>query len=92
MRLADRFINRRLEAQWSADVTKAAKYHPPEGTFTKGATAIASQLAGDSDSLKQAMSRLNFYINRAGTNLSSERRKVLNQAKKKLRDMMGGGK
>jgi len=35
---------------------------------------------------QSAMSMLNFYINRAGTNLSSERKKILNQAKKELRE------
>jgi hypothetical protein len=34
---------------------------------------------------QSAMSMLNFYINRAGKNLSPERRKVLEQAKSELR-------
>lgn len=34
---------------------------------------------------QSAMSMLNFYINRAGKNLSSERRKTLQQAKEELR-------
>ena len=38
---------------------------------------------------KSAMSMLNFYINRAGTNLSKERRAVLNQAKVELRKAFG---
>lgn len=34
---------------------------------------------------QSAMSMLNFYINRAGKNLTKERKKVLNQAKQELR-------
>lgn len=33
---------------------------------------------------QSAMSMLNFYINRAGTNLSKERKKILEQAKQEL--------
>lgn len=71
------------EAQWSATVK--TKWKPPEGLFTKGATHIARVLAKESGSLKQAMSRLNFYINRAGKNLPPKRKKSLNMAKEKLR-------
>ncbi len=34
---------------------------------------------------QSAMSMLNFYINRAGKNLSKERKEVLNRAKEELR-------
>ena len=34
---------------------------------------------------QSAMSMLNFYINRAGKNLSPKRKKILNQAKEELR-------
>ena len=71
------------EAVWSATVK--TKWKPPEGLFTKGATHIARVLAKNSSSLKQAMSRLNFYINRAGKNLPPKRKKVLNMTKEKLR-------
>jgi hypothetical protein len=37
------------------------------------------------DPFRSAMSMLNFYINRAGTNLSDERRAVLEKAKDELR-------
>lgn len=37
------------------------------------------------DPFRSAMSMLNFYINRAGRNLSAERRRVLEQAKDELR-------
>ena len=35
------------------------------------------------------MSILNFFINRAGKNLPSERKQVLNQAKVELRHLFG---
>ena len=69
--------------KWSGKVK--TKWHPPEGTFTKSASEIASVLKSGSDSLKQAVSRLNFYINRAGGNLSSERMKELEKVKDLLR-------
>ena len=34
---------------------------------------------------QSAMSMLNFYINRAGKNLSQERKEILNKAKEELR-------
>jgi len=40
-------------------------------------------------SFQSAMSMLNFYINRAGKNLKSERKKILEQAKKELRIIFG---
>ncbi len=39
--------------------------------------------------LKSAMSMLNFYINRAGKNLSSKQRRTLEQAKEELRRLSG---
>lgn len=73
---------------WSADVE--TEWTPKEGLFTQSAPKIASYLAANSDSLKQAMSRLNFYINRAGSKLSDERKGVLERAKKLLRKRFGG--
>lgn len=71
------------EAMWSKGVSK--KWSPPEGFFKKGASAIASGLKSASKDLKQAMSRLNFYINRAGKNLSKEDKDRLENAKDALR-------
>jgi hypothetical protein len=73
------------EAKWSAAVK--TKWSPPPGLFTKGKTEIARVLAKESDSLKQAMARLNFYINRAGKNIPAKQLKVLNMAKEVLRQM-----
>lgn len=78
------FINEKI---WSGKVK--TKYSPPEGTFEKSAEAIATQMHKDSSDLKQAMSRLNFYINRAGKNLPKGRISVLNKAKELLRKKYG---
>jgi hypothetical protein len=68
------------------------------GVFTKGSPkAIARSVlrsAEESDRRKtspyrSAMSMLVFYENRAGRNLSTERREVLERAKDELRAMAG---
>lgn len=70
------------EAKWSAQVQ--TKWKPPEGFFKQSASKIASGLLSASSDKKQAMGRLNFYINRAGKNLSADDRARLEAAKKKL--------
>lgn len=63
--------------------------------FKRNSKAIAKSLkasAEQSSNLKStpfrsAMSMLNFYINRAGTNLTEERRDTFNQAKEELRKL-----
>jgi Protein of unknown function (DUF3175) len=50
--------------------------------------ASARRKAG---SYRSAMSMLNFYINRAGRDLPSERRQVLIEAKAALRRLYGRG-
>ncbi|MGA3292081.1 MAG: DUF3175 domain-containing protein [Candidatus Microgenomates bacterium] len=65
-----------------------------EGVFTwnnpKKIAASLKKSAGNSlrrkgSSFQSAMSRLNFYINRAGKNLPRERLEILQQAKVELR-------
>lgn len=73
------------EAKWSGEVKE--KWSPEEGFFEKSATAIAKGLKAASKDLKQAMSRLNFYINRAGKNLSAEDKERLESAKEKLHSL-----
>ena len=70
------------EKKWSSEVS--TKWKPHEGFFTQSATKIASELKANSKDLKQAMSRLNFYINRAGKNLSADDYDRLQRAKDKL--------
>jgi len=80
---------------WSDKVTRESNALDLEqGVFTwNNPKKIALSLrrsALDSERRKaepfqSAMSMLNFYINRAGKNLSWERKKILNQAKRELR-------
>ncbi len=60
------------------------KWSPPEGFFKKSASNIATGLKKASTGLKQAMGRLNFYVNRAGKNLTGDDKDRLVAAKKKL--------
>lgn len=69
--------------KWSAGV-KTDSTHPPAGLFNKDAATIARTLASKSVSPKgpgSGMRMLTFYINRAGRNLSAERRATLRRAK-----------
>jgi len=64
---------------WSADVE--THWTPPEGLFTKSAETIVDALKKAPGGLSKAMARLNFYINRAGRNLTRKRKKELKKAK-----------
>jgi len=63
----------------------------------RSARAIALSLKKSSESssrrkgtpFQSAMSMLNFEINRAGTNLAAERKRILNRAKSELRKLYG---
>lgn len=52
---------------WSENVH--THWHPEPGFFEQSAEAIAEGLKANSDGLRQAMDRLDFYINRAGDRL-----------------------
>ena len=67
---------------WSHKVK--TRGHLPPGLFTKSARTIASTLRRSSRDERQAMSRLNFYENRAGKNLTGVERKKLEDAKRIL--------
>ncbi len=72
--------------RWIAEV-KTVSTFPPPGLFTKSADTIAKTLASKRVSPKGAasgMRMLSFFINRAGRNLSAERRSVLEKAKELL--------
>lgn len=87
---------------WSGRVTKESNALDLEpGVFTWfDPVRIALSLKESADSstrrkappLRSAMSMLVFYINRAGKNIDKEQRRVLEQAKKELRFLYGGGK
>ena len=69
--------------RWSANVHTESTY-PEKGLFTKDASTIARSLASKTTSPKgpaSGMRMLNFYINRAGHNLSASRKKELQRAK-----------
>lgn len=72
--------------RWVAQV-KTASTFPPKGLFNKSAEAIARSLASKKVSPKgpgSGMRMLTYYMNRAGHNLSEERRAELQRAKKLL--------
>jgi tRNA(adenine34) deaminase len=77
--------------RWSAKVTSDST-HPTPGIFNASAQAIADDLAKPSVSPKgpgQGMQMLSFYENRAGKNLSTERKETLEAAKVILREKEG---
>jgi tRNA(adenine34) deaminase len=72
--------------KWSAKVTTDST-HPDEGLFNQSPSAIAKALASKKVSPKgpaSGMRMLNFYINRAGKNLSASRKAELEKAKTQL--------
>ena len=76
--------------RWSAAVTTDST-HPPEGLFNRSAATIARTLVSKKVSPKgpgSGMRMLTFYINRAGHNLSAERRAELEKAKELLSKRM----
>lgn len=79
LQLFEDFVN---EKKWSGEVE--THFKPEEGIFTKGSVEIAKYLKSNSKDLKQAMSRLNFYINRAGKHLKGEDKARLEKAKDEL--------
>jgi hypothetical protein len=86
-------------ARWSGEVTRHSNALDLEsGVFTwDDPIRIAHSLKRSaersdrrkSSPFRSAMSMLTFYINRAGKDLSQERRKVLEQAKDELRKAFG---
>jgi hypothetical protein len=85
--------------RWSQEVTEHSDALTLEGgVFTsKDPRRIAASLKRSaersnrrkSDPFRSALSMLTFYINRAGKNLPSARKKILMQAKEELRKQFG---
>ena len=76
--------------KWSASVTTESTY-PEHNLFNQDAATIAKHLASKKVSPKgpaSGMRMLNFYINRAGKNLSASRHKVLERAKHLLSEII----
>src|SRR5215510_11977408 len=89
----------RKTKRWSQRVTETSNaLDLEEGVFSKDdPRSIARSLKRSaehshrrkSDPFRSAMSMLNFYINRAGSKLSEERRGILEAAKEELRRLYG---
>jgi uncharacterized protein DUF3175 len=83
--------------KWSAQVTQHSNaLDLPKGIFSKDdPAAIARGLKRSAEQshrrksspFRSALSMLTFYINRAGSNMSARRRRVLEQAKSRLREL-----
>lgn len=89
---------RAQKTRWSAAVTQGSNaLDLEEGVFTREPREIARSLKRSAErserrkapAFQSAMSMLNFYINRAGTKLSAERRRKLDAAKIELRRLFG---
>lgn len=76
-----------FEEFWSQHVKSS--WHPPKGLFASGdVDRIAKQAHKDSRSYKQAVSRINFYYNRAGKNIPDGRTKA-KAILKKIKSLYG---
>ena len=85
--------------RWSGKVTRESHaLQLEEGVFTwKDPAKIACSLRDSAEAsaerkappFRSAMSMLVFYINRAGSNLDEDQRKILEQAKTELRKLYG---
>jgi hypothetical protein len=85
--------------KWSAEVTAhsdALDLEPhvfskedPSGIAESLKRSAESSDRRKSGAFRSAMSMLNLYINRAGRNLSPSRKRTLERAKTKLRELFG---
>ena len=74
--------------KWVRHVKTVSTY-PPPGLFTKDAETIARAMASKKVSprgIDSGMRMIQFFINRAGKNLSPERKRELEKAKKILQE------
>lgn len=84
--------------KWSADVTKHShaidlerdvfKLHNPKKIAESLKHSAMESAHRKGTPLQSAMAMLNFYINRAGKNLSSEQKEILEKAKDELRKLL----
>lgn len=87
------------EKYWSAMVTRESNaldleegvftWHDPKKIARSLKRSAELSLRRKAGPYQSAMSMLNFYINRAGKNLSPERKAVLSRAKEELRKLFG---
>lgn len=72
-----------LEENLSGNVK--TKVHPPKDLFANGTSKdITDWLKSAHENKSGAIEALNFYVNRAGNNLSSERMGVMNDVRNEL--------
>ena len=86
------FMAGTTKKKWSRNVTTDST-HPPEGLFTKDPETIARSLASKKVSPKgpgSGMRMLNFFINRAGKNLSTSEKSKLHRTKELLSERVKG--
>ncbi len=79
----------RGSGRWIGRVDTVSTF-PPPGTFTKSSEEIASTMARRDISPKgigSAVRMIQYFINRSGRNLTAERRRALERAKRTLQDM-----
>ena len=91
--------NKKTKRKWSARVTNTSDALDLKGNIFKAddPEKIAKSLKKSAMQSRRkkgtpyqsAMSMLNFYINRAGKNLSESRKKILEKAKDELRKVFG---
>jgi hypothetical protein len=89
----------RTRRKWSAEVTRRGDALDLEGGVfaLDDPKRIAASLKRSaerstrrkSSPYRSAMSMLTFYVNRAGTNLPADRRRILEEAKVELRRLFG---
>jgi hypothetical protein len=84
--------------RWSHEITEEDRHDVGGGVFASGsaeeiarAVIDAAREDGSPETLeRRAMAKLTFYENRAGRNLSDERRAVLDEAKEIVRNELSG--
>ncbi|OGM11155.1 hypothetical protein A2Z22_01065 [Candidatus Woesebacteria bacterium RBG_16_34_12] len=84
---------------WSAKVTQTSfvldleegvfTWDDPEKIARSLKTSAENNIRRKTSPFQSAMSMLNFFMNRAGKNLSPERKKILEQVKFELRKLFG---
>ncbi|HEX4415475.1 MAG TPA: DUF3175 domain-containing protein [Lacipirellulaceae bacterium] len=91
---AKRTHRKNSDAKWSSKVKTISTY-PPKDLYTKDAKTIARVMATKKVSphgLGSAIQMVQFYINRAGRNLSSTRFHELERAKQILQEKNASAK
>jgi len=82
------------QGRWSHEVTEEDRHDVGGGVFATGsaqeiadAAIAAARDSGPEETIeRRAIAKLTFYENRAGRNLTDERRAVLDEAKAIVRD------